>query len=214
MKNRFFKIILRIFLVLIIFISAVIIFFNFSHSYYVVYGPSMTPTLNEGVLVPEESKDGVFVSKIKGYGRGDIVVASRTDETGKKYVIKRVIATGGDKIKIEEIDGVNRIILIKSGEIESVILEENYLTSYELNGGILLHFNNMIAELNLALDEQGFLELEKEQVFVVGDNRPHSKDSFVYGPILKKDIVGKVDYVIYNNTNLYGQVIHQFFGGK
>lgn len=211
-KNLALRIMFRIVISLLIVVCSIIIFFNATHSYYVVYGPSMTPTLNEGVLYPSESKDGVFVSKIKSYTRGDIVVAKRNDEETQKYVIKRIIAIGGDKIKIELIEGVNRVVLIKNGENESVVLDEEYIDNYEINKYLLDSFNSMIINCGYTLDENGYLLIEKDCVFYLGDNRINSKDSSSYGMVLKKDIVGKVDYIVYGNTNMYGQVIQQFFG--
>ena len=40
---------------------------------------------------PILSKDGVFVSNIKGYTRGDIIVAKRNDEEEQKYVVETVV---------------------------------------------------------------------------------------------------------------------------
>lgn len=211
--NLALKIIFRILIALVVIVCSIIIFFNLSHSYFLVYGPSMTPTLNEGVVSPGEKKDGVFVSKIKSFARGDIVVAKRTDEDeGQKYVIKRIIAVGGDKIKIEEINGVNRVVLIKNGQTQSEVLEENYLESYYKNQYLLNNFTNMLINCNLTLDQEGFLQISQNEVFLLGDNRTASKDSSVYGPINKKDVVGKVDYIAYGDTNIYGQVVQQFFG--
>lgn len=213
--NLVLKIFLKVLVVLLCAVCAVIIFFNLTHSYFKVYGPSMAPTLNAGVEDPSQCVDGVFVSKIKSYTRGDIVVVSRQDENSEqKFVIKRIIAIAGDKIKIEEVNGENRVVLIKAGETEREVLEENYLSDYSVNEYLLTVFNNMIQNGRRTLDENGFLEIEEGYIFYLGDNRAKSKDCSNYGPVKKENVVGKVDYIVYGNTNMYGQVIQQFFGVK
>lgn len=210
-----FKIFGRIIFVMLIALCAVFVFFNITHSYFVVYGPSMTPTLNVGVVDAEESKDGVFVSKIKGYSRGDIIVANKNynvEGAKEQFVIKRVIAIGGDKIKIDEQDGFSRILLIKNGDSSPIFLDEPYLEDYSINMQLKDNFMAMVYSLGLQLDEMGFLTIEENEVFYLGDNRLNSKDCSTYGPKNKNAIVGKVDYIIYGNTNMYGQVIQQVFG--
>ena len=212
-KKVVLKVVTSILLCLFLAICAVAIFFNVTHKYYIVYGPSMTPTLNNGVIATKESKDGVFVSTIKGFNRGDIVVLDKNFEVeneAEKYVIKRVIAMAGDKIKIEEINGVNRVVVIVDGRYS--VLDEPYLESYDVNRLLKNNFEEMVKKLSLAVDVNGFLTIEKDHIFLLGDNRLNSNDSSSYGPKHKDGVVGKVDYIIYNNTNLYGQVISQFFG--
>lgn len=212
-SKKWLSVLSKVLFVLILLVCSVVIFFNLSHEYYDVLGPSMSPTINEGVVGESEKKDGVFVSKIKSIVRGDIVVAKKISQNSSAYhVIKRVIALGGDKIKIENIDGVNRIVLIKAGENAETIVEEKYLKNYSLNSTLKTEFDNMIIECELQVDESGFLSIPSDSVFYLGDNRQSSIDSADYGPVNRSNIVGKVDYIIYGNTNIYGQVIQQFFG--
>ena len=214
-KKNPFKIIFSVILIIAILICGVIIFFNVTHSYYVVYGPSMAPTLNEGIVDVDKSKDGVFVSKIKSYNRGDIIVLDRNygeEGVSQKYVIKRLIAISGDKITIGFYNNDYRIFLIRAGESEVEILEENYLFSYSVNEVLYNNFNAMVENLNIERDESGYITIPDEQIFVIGDNRPQSIDSSTYGPKPKEAVVGKVDYIAYGNTDIYLQVIKQFFG--
>lgn len=200
---------------LIIALCAVLIFFNLTHTYHNVKGRSMSPTLNSTATNNEESIDGVFASKIKGYGRGDIVIINKhkQDGNGKDiYIIKRLIAIGGDRVTVRLVDGDYRIVLVKGGTDEEVILDEDYLESYQVNIRLNTKFTalRMTGEYNF--DEDGFLVLAEDEIFYLGDNREDSEDSSNTGPKLKSDIVGKVDYIIYGNTHVYLQVIKQFFG--
>ena len=199
---------------LIIAICAVMIFFNFTHIYYNVYGPSMSPTLNAGVTTPSECIDAVMVSKIKSFTRGDIIVIDRNEkdsEGNEKYVIKRLIAEGGDKITVRLIEGNYRIVLIKAGQTDEILLDEEYIPDLSANDNLNKKFQIMV-ENEPVNYKDGFLILADDEVFYLGDNRSNSSDCSVYGPAKRKDVVGKADYIIYGNTNIYGQVLKQFFG--
>ena len=199
---------------LIIAICAVMIFFNFTHIYYNVYGPSMSPTLNAGVTTPSECIDAVMVSKIKSFTRGDIIVIDRNEkdsEGNEKYVIKRLIAEGGDKITVRLVEGNYRIVLIRAGQTDEIILDEEYIPDLSANENLNKKFQIMV-ENEPVNYKDGFLILADDEVFYLGDNRSNSSDCSVYGPAKRKDVVGKVDYIIYGNTNIYGQVLKQFFG--
>ena len=159
----------------------------------------------------------MFFSKRRALTRGDIIVANKgeKDTNGKDiFVIKRLIAIGGDKIKISQIDGRCRIILILNGTEEQIVLEEPYLLNYSINNSLEDRFSNMVNNCNLQLDENGFLQIAQDEVFYLGDNRIVSNDCSVYGPKKRELIVGKVDYIAYGNTNAYWQVIKQVFGGR
>ena len=214
-KNKPLKIVLNILLGIFVFFCAIVAFFNFTHSYYVVVGPSMSPTLNSGIEGSGQQKDAVFVSKIKSYTRGDIIVINKNYgevDLEEKDVIKRLIAIEGDKIKIELIDGYYRIVLIKAGETEQKILEENYLSDYSINSHLYNNFTDMVRVYGLEVDQNGFITIAKDSIFYVGDNRARSSDCSIYGPKNKNAVIGKVDYIIYNNKNIYGQVLQQIFG--
>ena len=200
--------------IIIIAVCAVIIFFNFTHIYYNVLGPSMSPTLNNGVSRSDECIDGVMVSKIKSFTCGDIIVIDKneTDIDGnEKYVIKRLIAEGGDKITVKKVDGYYRIIIIKAGSSESELLQEQYITDLSINENLYTKFQNLISGGNVNVDGE-YLVVGDDEVFYLGDNRANSTDCSVYGPVKRSFVVGKVDYIIYGNTNAYVQVLKQFFG--
>ena len=210
-QNKILKIIGGILGTIFVVLCFLVIFFNLTHEYHVISGASMTPTLNNHSTV-----DGVFVSKIKGYGRGDILVVNKgvKDSNGQDiFVIKRLIALAGDKITVKEINGEFRIVLIYAGENEQIVLDEPYLDGYVQNASLYTKFNNTILELNYTLDENGFFTVPEGEIFLLGDNRLVSQDSSTYGTKSQSLVVGVVDYIVYGNTNPYWQVLQQIFGG-
>jgi signal peptidase I len=125
---------------------------------------SMVPTLQVGdkVLVNQMSY------RLHGIRRGDIVVfnapeSERTPEV--QDFVKRVIALPGETIQGKAGDGVY---------INGRKLEEPYLPE----GTIQKDF--------------GPVTVPAGQIFVMGDNRPESKDSTVFGPIPESSVVGRV----------------------
>ncbi len=93
---------------------------------------------------------------------GDIIVFHSPLGESKDFV-KRVIAVGGD-----EIEGVNGQLFVNKE-----LLKEPYLS------------NNP----NISFPSQ---VIEDGKYFVMGDNRDNSLDSRSFGPIEKKEIVGRV----------------------
>ena len=128
-----------------------------------VDGWSMMYTLEDG--------DWLYADSEATAKRGDIViidVSNVTGENGKplfrngiSFIIKRVIALGGDEIYIEH----NRVYLKQQGETAFTLLSEPY-AYYDPMGSPLYFFN-----------EAAPYRVEAGKVFVMGDNRLHSEDS-------------------------------------
>lgn len=200
-----------IFSIAVIFFIAVclcVIFFNVTHSYHIVDGISMQPTLNNNV------QDAVLSSKIKPCKRGDIIIVEKwqRNEKGEKvYLIKRLIATGGDKVCVRLIDNEYRIVIIEKGKTEEKVLEEKYLSSYEHNKELYVSFYHTV-EKNYGVKKDEFFTIPENEIFYLGDNRDDSEDCSDYGTKSKNLIVGKVDYIIYGNTQPLKQILKQMFG--
>jgi signal peptidase I len=66
------------------------------------------------------------------------------------------------------------------------------IVQYE--GSESVHFVKRITGLpgGIAETRNGKIRLEYDQYFVEGDNKEHSTDSRIYGPILREQILGKV----------------------
>jgi len=122
-------------------------------------GSSMDPTLNDGDIVCMSR----FSAKMGMYEKGDIVVFRYNDKDSEKTVLKRVIATEGDHIRLLE-DG--------SVEVNGKVLQEDYIDS--LTNGIV------------------DMTIPPGTVFVLGDNRDLSFDSRHMGVISCDDLQGKV----------------------
>ncbi len=132
---------------------------------------SMSPTLMNG--------DRVVVNKLSydahDLNRGDVVVFARPDglpagPDDPKDLIKRVIGLPGDTIFTR--DG--------SVYINDRLLEEPYLPE---------------GTMSYEIDEP--IEVPEGHVFLMGDNRQHSSDSRVFGPVDVDTIVGRAFMIMW-----------------
>ncbi|MGN0136420.1 signal peptidase I [Anaerotignum sp.] len=126
-------------------------------------GSSMEPTMGDGEIVLMNR-----LAAMRGdYEKGDIVMFHYYDADGSKTVVKRIIATEGDTIRILE-DGV---------EVNGEIIQESYADG--VTDGLV------------------DMTVPQNTVFVMGDNRQNSYDSRNMGVISCDDLKGKVFFRIY-----------------
>jgi len=146
-----------------------------------VDGPSMNPTL---------AHNQRLFTRIIGYTpkRGDIIIFHPKSHPDIAYV-KRIIATEGDRIWINESTG--EVNLKKKGSQSWEVLKEDYILETSYFAGIAQKF----------ADESGEgLLIEKDHVFVMGDNRNNSTDSRVdygdraVGQVHVDSIIGKASF--------------------
>lgn len=104
-----------------------------------------------------------FVYRFTHPKQGDIVVFLPPNGENKDY-IKRVVAVSGQRIKI--IDGV---VYINGKPLKEDYLHPDYFDSGSMPEVVV----------------------PRGHVFVMGDNRPNSLDSRVFGPIPEESIIGK-----------------------
>lgn len=103
-----------------------------------------------------------FIYKLKEPARGDIVVFEAPFDSQKDY-IKRVIAAGGESVEVK-----SGTVYINGKKIEE---------PYVINAQDLSNFGPII--------------VPEDKLFVMGDNRPNSQDSRIFGPIPENVVLGK-----------------------
>ncbi|OUB14964.1 signal peptidase I [Bacillus thuringiensis serovar yunnanensis] len=138
-----------------------------------VQGQSMMPTLeeNERVIVNK-----VFY-RLQGLSRFDVIIFH--GEEGYDLV-KRVIGLPGDTIEYK-----NDKLYVNGKAVREPYLE-NYKTKVQ-KGSLTPDFT--LEQIT------GKTKIPKGHVFVLGDNRPVSKDSRVFGFVSEDQIVGKASGV-------------------
>lgn len=157
-----------------------------------VNGQSMEPTFLSGEYVLTDK-----VSYQTGEPqRGDVVVFHAPEAAGCPQgtgcdFIKRVIGLPGDTLSVHD----NGIFINGQQLPEPYIPPENITKAGEFtSGGRDVH-------------------LGENEYFVVGDNRPFSSDSRVWGPIGKQNIVGRafLRYWPANKVTLIPRVVYEGF---
>jgi len=144
-----------------------------------ISGPSMEATMfqDNRVLVNKLSY------RLHDIHRGDVVVFDRVTVDGQVVqhddLIKRVIALGGEKISI-----TNCKVFI-----DGKLLPEPYLNDYDLA--------QTVVEDRCRVPMMDEMIIPDDQLFVMGDNRPQSFDSRMFGPIEQNLVVGRAFVIIW-----------------
>lgn len=153
-----------------------------------VSGHSMDPTL--------KTNEKLFAVKHIPIDRFDIVVAKEKTDDENIFIIKRVIGLPGDTVEYKKDQ------LYVNGKK----MNEPYLDSFKekLKDGSLIDYftkiNSNYANFDfntdyLTVDSSGNdtfkVTLKSDEYFLLGDDRPISKDSRAVGPIKKSDIISK-----------------------
>ena len=158
-----------VFIIALLLVMLFIFFLN--SSVYInieVVGSSMNPTLY--------SSDYVVANTYKtspDYGDVVIVAPTNTPILKDKWLIKRVIAKGGDTLRITG----GQVFIKKAGQTDFSLLSEGYIRGITKVDG----------------DDDFIITVEKGYYFVMGDNRENSSDSRVFGTFSKSEIVGVVE---------------------
>lgn len=148
----------------------VVLLLTFAFRIVNVDGTSMLDTLHD--------QDKVFVTNFLYQPQdGDIVVISHGQEFATP-IIKRVIATAGQSVRIDY--EKNQLI------VDGIIIDEPYI-------------NEAMQYIPSEYDQQIPEVIPEGKVFVMGDNRNHSLDSRSkrVGLINETDIIGKAQFIIF-----------------
>ncbi|PJE01000.1 MAG: signal peptidase I [Leptospira sp.] len=150
--------------------------------------------------------------------RGDFVTYNQDNGYEEKPVqmIKRVIGLPGDRIKVEKFTSKYKYetykILLNGKLIETEVSNEfinQDLFDFQLQGKYFYKetignryyytmYSNSLPDsrINRFLNKE--ILLEKNQYFVLGDNRSDSYDSLSFGPIQLDDITGELFFVYFS----------------
>lgn len=163
-------------------VSAIVIllFVNFVAHPVRVDGRSMYPTLKDG----EFGFTNVAGTILNGVERGDIVVVTMKENGQKTHWVKRVIGMPGDTISC-----VNDIVFINGKVLdETQYIDPDYRQSCVDQFG---YFNKVPNADNTDVQDFEEVKLGDDEYYVMGDNRPYSKDSRYVGPVKKSQLFAK-----------------------
>ncbi len=129
---------------------------------FVVSGASMEPTFHNGqYLIVDE-----LSYRLEAPQRGDVIIF-RYPKDPKEFFIKRIIGLPGESVTI-----AGDKISITRTDGTTLSLSEPYIVNHG-NGS------------------DNVYKLTGDEYFVMGDNRPESSDSRVWGPLPRDNIVGR-----------------------
>lgn len=129
---------------------------------FIVKGESMAPNFSTGdYLIVDE-----ITYRFSEPQRGDVIVFKYPKDTTQRF-IKRVIGLPGETVQVK-----NGQVSVFEADKE-IVLDEEYLPND------LKTYGDVKTTLN------------KDEYFVMGDNREYSFDSRAWGVVPKSDIIGK-----------------------
>jgi signal peptidase I len=129
---------------------------------FVVSGSSMEPTFHDGEYLIVDQATYHFTNP----QRGEVVIFRYPKDTSK-YFIKRIIGLPGETVHI-----VGDQVSVTEQNGTNITIPEPYVVN---------HGNGSDLEMTL----------EAGDYFVMGDNRPASSDSRVWGVLPREDMVGR-----------------------
>lgn len=129
-----------------------------------VKGNSMYPTLKNGDFAFSNVL-GMKTGKIR---RFDIVIIHIPEKN--EYIVKRVIGLPGETVEYS-----SGQLYINGEPVDEPFLDQDYVSQYG----------------NTFMSDVSPVTLGEEEYYCLGDNRPNSSDSRVYGPFSKDRIASK-----------------------
>lgn len=216
--------------------------FTTTHRFYAVEGSSMKPLLNATIddLDSTTALDAVYIDLYSKNKVGDIVIVEGVEN---KNIIKRLMATAGDLITIAKDGDSYYFYRIAKEDItnEQFILDEDAKLVESLSTtGYTIEYNKWSTtsgvnsngftydisfyncflyqrndNYNYYTSESGlvYVQVPEGKVFCMGDNRHYSKDSRTYGFFSTNQVVGHVEFIVYNYSfvNRIGEVVKFYY---
>ena len=154
---------------------------NFFFMPIVVNGSSMYPTLQDNSY----GFSNIFSRRVSGIERFDIVVVYL--EERDENLVKRVIGLPNETITF-----TNDTLYVDGTPIDQFFLDKEFVKEYQDSSYSGLFTNDFT------------ITLGEDEYFCMGDNRPRSADSRLYGAFNQSQIVSKDIFIIFP-FNLFGQ---------
>lgn len=178
-----------------------LIFFAFDACYIrtPVIGYSMRPTINKDVTSDKEQGDIVYINKFREVKVGDIVSAD-AGELYEDYIIKRLVAKEGDKLKI--INNENEFVLVCNDRELYTVKKSNNSKAYY---ACFLELVDSYDPNLTGVDANGveYIVIKQGEAFLMSDNWNEN----VIDCVTQKtavdinEIVGGVDIIFYKNES-------------
>lgn len=190
-----------------------------------VIGISMQPLFNSNLeqsLSPEDYEksiyqDVAFANRFDKGKNGDIILLEilEDSEGSNNIVIKRIIASGGQRVTLRrESDGYYHYYVSNNKNSLGEKLNEPYLSKEARKGMDVNYYNSFCSNapiIHYLSDGMGaYIIVPQNEIFVLGDNRPVSKDSHIFGTVKTDNILGKVSFYYAYNENFFSFVWKQF----
>ena len=140
---------------------------------FIVSGESMSPTFENGeYLIVDE-----LTYRFNEPERGDVVIF-RYPRNPKEFFIKRIIGLPGETVVVQD-----NTVSITTTDGATLTLDEPYIK-------------------NLGNGANATYEVDQNSYFVMGDNRPESSDSRIWGLMPRENLIGRAFVRLLPVTNV------------
>ena len=180
-----------------------------------VVGISMQPTFNKNLGVgtqeeyeQSEYKDYVYANRFNKGTNGDIVLL----DINGQILIKRLIATGGQKLTLKKQVGSTQYKLY----VNDIMLDEQYLDADKGKMDYAYYYGKFCQALSadegekpvveVVEDEEAYIIVPQGKIFVLGDYRILSRDSTEFGFVSTDAVIGRVEISYAYDQNLFGYI--------